>query len=288
MDELQPPHAGTDISAVRHELIAGQPSRKRRIAEKFLMAAIGSIPWVGGFLSAAAAARDAEGDTRRDDLQTRWLDEHQKKIDELGDTLTGIEDRFEKLGPEIEERVQSEEYLSLVRQAFRAWDEADTKEKRRYVANLITNAAGARICSDDVVRLFIDWIELYHEVHFAVIRTIYENPGYTRFEIWTALYGAALPREDSAEADLFKLMIRDLSTGGVVRQERDTDVLGRFVRKQSVRRRGSAPTTLESAFEDTKPYVLTELGRQFVHYTMNEVVTRVSAGDHSDGSRPSA
>jgi hypothetical protein len=35
---------------------------------------------------------------------------------------------------------------------------------------------------------------------------------------------------------------------------------------------------MESAFEDSKPYVLTELGKQFVHYTMNEVVTRIE--DH--------
>ena len=36
-----------------------------------------------------------------------------------------------------------------------------------------------------------------------------------------------------------------------------------------------APTTMESAFEDTKPYVLTDLGKQFVHYTMSEAVTRI-------------
>jgi len=35
---------------------------------------------------------------------------------------------------------------------------------------------------------------------------------------------------------------------------------------------------MESAFEDTKPYVLTELGKQFVHYTMSEVVGRLEAG----------
>ena len=29
--------------------------------------------------------------------------------------------------------------------------------------------------------------------------------------------------------------------------------------------------------EGTKPYVLTDLGRQFVHYTMNEVVKRIAA-----------
>ena len=32
---------------------------------------------------------------------------------------------------------------------------------------------------------------------------------------------------------------------------------------------------MESAFEETKPYVLTGLGEQFVHYTMNEVVKRI-------------
>jgi DNA phosphorothioation-dependent restriction protein DptG len=42
---------------------------------------------------------------------------------------------------------------------------------------------------------------------------------------------------------------------------------------------GHAPTTIESAFEDSKPYVLTELGKQFVHYTMNEVVTRIFGPD---------
>ncbi len=31
-----------------------------------------------------------------------------------------------------------------------------------------------------------------------------------------------------------------------------------------------------SAFDDTKPYVLTALGRQFVHYTMNEIVPKIA------------
>ena len=40
----------------------------------------------------------------------------------------------------------------------------------------------------------------------------------------------------------------------------------------------AASNTMESAFEDSKPYVLTELGSQFVHYTMTELVARLSAG----------
>jgi hypothetical protein len=268
----------TDIAAIRAELTSAPPSGKRRAAEKFLLAAVSSIPWVGGYLSAAASIRDDMKSERRDDLQTKWLNEHQAKINDLGETLNSIEDRFSRLGASIDERIQSEAYLALVRQAFRAWDEADTQEKRTYAANLITNAAGSRICSDDVVRLFIDWLELYHETHFAVIREVFKNPGITRYELWMALYGETFPREDSAEADLFKLLFRDLSTGGVIRQERDTNAMGQFVRRRPQRTGKPAPSTMESAFEDTKPYVLTELGKQFVHYTMNEVVTRVGSG----------
>jgi len=35
---------------------------------------------------------------------------------------------------------------------------------------------------------------------------------------------------------------------------------------------------MESAFEDSKQYVLTELGSQFVHYTMTELVARLEEG----------
>lgn len=263
------------VERLRLELAKSEPSRRRRIIEKFVLAALGSIPWVGGFLSAAASYKAEEETQKQDSLQTQWLEEHQNKISALRDTLQEIQHRFESLGAGIEERIQSEQYLALVRKAFRIWDETDTQEKRRYIANIVTNAVGTRVCSDDVVRLFLDWLDLYHEVHFAVIREIFENPGATRFDIWSDLYGQ-IPREVSAEADLFKLMVRDLSTGGVIRQERDVNELGQFVRKSPQRpRRGSAPTTMESAFEDTKPYVLTELGKQFVHYTMSEVVTRI-------------
>jgi len=268
----------TIVERLREELAKSEPSRKKRIIEKFVLAALGSIPWVGGFLSAAASYKTEDGSIKQNSLQTQWLEEHQEKLNSLRETLEEIQSRFEKLGETIDERIQSDDYLTLVRKAFSIWDEADTAEKQRYAANIVTNSAGTRVCSDDVVRLFLDWLELYHESHFAVIREIFNNPASTRFEIWTEIYGDT-PREDSAEADLYKLLIRDLSTGGVIRQARDVNHIGQFVRKKPLRtRKGAAPTTLESAFEDTKPYVLTELGKQFVHYTMNEVVMRIGQG----------
>jgi hypothetical protein len=264
------------VERISAELAKVEPSTRRRLAEKFLLAALGSIPWIGGFLSAAANFKTEEGTVRQNTLQTEWLKEHEKKLGRLRAALEGVYERFESLGDSIDERIQSEEYLTLVRKAFRVWDEAETADKRRYVANIVTNSAGTRVCTDDVVRLFIDWLALYHESHFMVIREIFKNPGATRFYIWSAIYGDT-PREDSAEADLFKLLIRDLSTGGVIRQDRETNYAGQFMRRSRPRRTGSASSTMESAFEDTKPYVLTELGTQFVHYTMNEVVGRIEA-----------
>jgi hypothetical protein len=211
---------------------------------------------------------------KRDELRTQWLEEHHRKLNQLRNTLDDVSARFEKLGTEIEDRIESDEYLALVRQAFRTWDRAETDLKRRYIANLITNAAGTRLCADDVVRLFIGWLDSYHESHFMVIREIYTHPGTTRYDIWNDIFGE-FPREDSAEADLYRLLIRDQSTGGV---SRATNAAGQFLRKRPGKPAGQAPTTMESAFEDTKPYELTELGRQFVHYTMNEVVTRIAFG----------
>lgn len=264
------------VEILRQEIAKSAPSDRKVIIEKFILAALGSIPWVGGFLSAAASIKTGNPDSKINNLQTQWLEEHSRKIEQLRQALEQITQQFERLGPIVDERIQSDEYLRLVRYSFKTWDKANTDEKRKYIANLIANAAGTRLCSDDVIRLFIDWLDHYHEVYFSVIREIYQNPGSTRYEIWLAIYGEdALPRENSAEADLFKLLIRDLSTGGVIRQERDTNHLGQFVKRRPRPKQRKGSSTLESAFEDTKPYVLTEIGKQFVHYTMNEVVQRI-------------
>ena len=263
------------VETMRAEIEKSESSGPRRAMEKFVVAALSSIPWVGILMSAAANLKSEAESNYQNYLLKIWVEQHQRKLIELGQTLQEIQSRFQNFGDEISQRIESEAYLALVRKTFRAWDQSDTEEKRRMLGNVVINAGSTRACPDDVIRLFVDWTELYNEVHFAVIREIFHNPGSTRFEIWSAIYGE-LPREDSEKADLFKFLIRDLSTGGVIRQERDVNSLGQFVRKRPMKRRGM-PTTLESAFEDTKPYVLTQLGRRFVHYTMNETVTQLSA-----------
>jgi len=50
------------------------------------------------------------------------------------------------------------------------------------------------------------------------------------------------------------------------------------VKQRRAPRRGAAGIPMESAFEDSKTYGLTELGSQFVHYTMTELVKQIGAG----------
>lgn len=109
-----------------------------------------------------------------------------------------------------------------------------------------------------------------------MIRSIYNDPGVTRARIWEKI-GKEEVREDSAEADLFKFLIRDLSTGGIIRQHREKDYAGNFIKVQAKRNSKGKPVSnvMESAFEDTKGYELTELGRQFVHYAMTDLPVRI-------------
>lgn len=271
------------IESIRAELASSEPSRRKRILEAIALAILGSIPWVGGVLAAAATFKFGEAGAKQDTLRNQWLEGHYRKLSSLRETLSEVFGRIESLGEEINDRLESEEYLGLIRKAFREWDQADTDEKRKLIIQLITNAAGTRVCSDDILRLFLDWIEAYHEAHFAVVREVHKNEGPTRYDIWAAVYGKEVPRDDSAEADLYKMLIRDLSTGGVIRQARETDAFGRF-RKRAAPRRTAQSGVMESAFEDTKPYVLTELGKQFVHYTMNELVRRIEGGAQGPAS----
>lgn len=257
---------------IKQQLSVLNEATHRRYA-RFILAALSSVPWVGGLLGATASMHAEVDQGRTNNLHQQWLEEHQRRLVDLGKALAEIAARLEQLGETVTSRVESDEYLALVRKGFRAWDNADTEAKRRLVQRLLANAGAVNITTDDVVRLFIDWIERYHEIHFAVIREVHRNPGATRRSIWAAIRGTQ-PRDDSADADLFRLLIHDLNVGRVIRQHRETNYHGQFVRKAPVKR-GTSSGTMKSAFDDEDEYELTELGAQFVHYAMSEVVPRV-------------
>jgi hypothetical protein len=187
--------------------------------------------------------------------------------------MLGIDQTDEK----VRERIESPEYLSLIKKCFRDWSAAESEEKRALLRNLLCNAAaGVKLCGDDVIRLFIEWIDRFTEGHFAIIRLVHKQRGITRHEMWQTLYGTTV-REDSPQADLFKLLVQDLSIGHIIRQHRETDYSGRFLKNRPQKGSGSS-AYMKSAFDDDKEYELTELGRWFVHYTMNEIVPKLTDG----------
>lgn len=246
-----------------------------RIARFALAALGGAIPMGGGVIAGVAGAWSESEQDHFNKVMASWVQLQKDEIKEIGITIAEILTRLDLNDEEIRKRIESPEYLSLLKKCFRDWSAAESEAKRILVRNLLTNAAVNKICTDDVVRMFIQWIADYSEMHFKVIRWIYKNPGCTRLTIWRGVHGAMV-REDSAEADMFKLLIRDLSTGSVIRQHRQKDYYGNFIKKTPVRS-GQSSQTMKSAFDNEDTYELTELGKQFVRYTMDEVMPRIAA-----------
>ncbi|MAM71830.1 MAG: hypothetical protein CMP91_11890 [Gammaproteobacteria bacterium] len=254
------------------ELVKNQAKWKKYT--KVIANAMSSISWIGMFLNAKDAFQGDKKQGDVNDLYEQWFKVHKIKIQHLLGSLDEMAGRLESIPDAFDSRIESDEYLTLVRRAFKSWDDAETIEKRQYVVNLISNAAATNICPDDLIRLYNDWLDQYHEIHFKIIRAIYQNPGITRLGIWQS-FSDEIPRDDSAEADLFRKLISDLQLGRVIRNHRPTNYQGQFIKQSTRGKSRNSSGTIESAFENTKQIELTELGSQFVHYTMNEVVKRI-------------
>ena len=250
--------------------------RGARAIRAILNAMGGAVPFVGGVLSAGSAAWSEREQETINSFFEHSLKMLEAELAEKAQTILEIMARLDMNDKKTAERVASPEYQSLVCKALRDWAGTESKKKREYIRNVLANAAVTQITSDDVVRLFLQWLSMYSELHFTVIAAIYNDKGVTRARIWEKIEKEEV-REDSAEADLFKLLIRDLSTGSIIRQHREKDYAGNFLRVAAQRRRKRpiASSTVESAFEDTKGYELTELGQQFVHYAMTDLPSRI-------------
>lgn len=264
---------------VRKELEAALAGGKGPKLARFALAVLsGAVPYVGGVFAGAGGAWSESENERFQHVLKTWLKLQEDEIKEVGQTLIEVMSRLDQQDETVQQRIESPEYLKILKKCFRDWSAAESEEKRVLIRNLLVNAASPGITSDDVVRLFIEWIDRYSELHFKVVRTIYNHDGITRAEIWDQIHGKDVA-ENSAEADLFKIMIHDLSVGHLIRQHREVDFQGNFVPQQRRRTpKGAGPKAFTSAFDGEKQYELTELGRQFVHYTMEEAVIKINGG----------
>ena len=264
------------------EMKLPEGGKAAKISRGALQAIGGAVPIAGGVLSAIAGAWSEGEQGKVNRFFEHWLRMLQDELKEKADTIIEIMARLDLQDEAIAQRIESAEYQSLVKKTFREWSGAESEEKRVYIRNILSNAAASSISSDDVVRMYIDWINQYSEMHFQVIGAIYNSDGITRGTIWRKIRQDPV-RENSADADLYKLLFRDLSTGGIIRQHREVDHYGNFIPKTPERRpKGSGPKPPVSAFDEEEGYELTELGKQFVHYAMSDLPLRIEFTDDTE------
>lgn len=249
--------------------------KKSKFTRTALNAASGLVPFAGGVLSAISGAWSEQEQDQVNKFFKYWIQGIEDELKEKEKTLLEIMSRLNLHDEKISERVKSKEYQSLVRKTFRDWAATESEKKREFVRNILSNAASSSLASDDVIRLFMEWIDTYSEMHFQVISAIYNANGISRGEIWRRI-GRETVREDSADADVYKLLIRDLSTGGIIRQHREVDYHGNFVAKPSAKKsKTDSSRTMKSSFDEEELYVLTDLGQQFIHYAMTDLPIRI-------------
>lgn len=242
-----------------------------QIARASMQAMGGAIPFVGGILSAVAGCWSEAEQDKINLMLLNWVKMIEEEMVEKTKTIEEVIERIDMHSQEETERMASPEYQSILKKTFRNWSTVDSEEKRILIRNILANSVCSHVASDDVVKMFIDWIDNFSELHIKVISAIYNSNGITRAQIWQKL-GKAAVREDSADADLFKLIIRELSTGGIIRQHRDVTYDGQFINKpKRTYRPVVGVATSASAFDNSDSYELTDLGNQFVHYTMTDV-----------------
>jgi hypothetical protein len=248
-----------------------------------LLQVASSVPFVGGLLSAVASAWSERNQEKFNEILKEYLMRIKDEIEEQKKTLAEIFMRLDAQDTTVRERFESPKYQDLVKKAFRNWSEIDSEDKRILIRNLLINAAALDVTSDDVIKMFIEWIHKYSTLHFSVIGAIYNNKGITRGGVWDKI-GKAKVREDSAEADLYKLLYRDLSTGSIIRQQKEKDGYGNFLNPSQVARtaKGSGPKPMVSAFDREDPYELTSLGEQFVHYAMTDLPPKLDFGSSNE------
>ena len=259
----------------KDEMKLPESGKIARISRGALQVVGGAIPFAGGCFSAIAGAWSEGEQEKVNRFLEHWVRMLHDELKEKQETIIEIMARLDLQDEAIAQRVESREYQSLVKKTFREWSGAESDQKRIYIRNILANAAASTVSSDDVVRMYIDWINQYSELHFQVIGAIYNSGGITRGGIWRKI-GKGPVREDSADADLYKLLIRDLSTGSIIRQHREVDYHGNFIAKTPQRSpKGSGPKPSVSAFDENEGYELTGLGQQFVHYAMSDLPLRI-------------
>lgn len=130
---------------------------------RFALACLGGVPVVGGVFGGVAGGWSEKEQNHYNRVFASWLRLQEDELKEIAQTIAEILSRLNLNNENIQKRIESPEYLSLLKKCFRDWSAAESEQKRVFIRNLLINAAAHKLCSDDVVRMFIKWIDIYSD-----------------------------------------------------------------------------------------------------------------------------
>jgi hypothetical protein len=119
-----------------------------KISRAALQIAGGAVPLAGGLLSAIAGAWSEGEQDRFNRFFEQWLEMVKDELKEKEQTVFEIMARLDLQDEKIAKRVETKEFQSLLKKAFREWAGTESEIKREYVRNILANAAASQISSD--------------------------------------------------------------------------------------------------------------------------------------------
>jgi len=151
-------------------ILEGDPSdTAKKVLRAGMDVAGGAVPIIGGIFSAAASAWEGRNQDRANAFFKHWLQMLFEEMREKERTIVEIMARLDMQDKKVTDRMESPEYQSILKKAFREWSGVESEDKRTFVRNILANAAASQIVSDDVVKLFLEWLGKFSELHFKVI-----------------------------------------------------------------------------------------------------------------------
>lgn len=170
------------------------PKSKRGKTRRAVLNTLGAVPFAGGLFSAMAGYWGEQEEAKANEFLRNWISMIQDEIKEKEKTIIKIMSRVDMHDKAIQERITSDGFQSLLKKSFRELPAAESEEKRVLLRNLLSNAAASQVSSDDVVRLFLDWLNTYSPFHFEVMAAVYNSQGISRGQIWEKVGRERVPK----------------------------------------------------------------------------------------------
>lgn len=141
---------------------------------KFIADVATTAPYVGGLIAAVKGAYQDHQQEKANNFIHNWISMIQDEMKEKQQTIIEIMARIDLQDEQIGQKVSSSEFQSLSKKAFRDWGAAESEDKRVYIRNILSNTAAdkSNAYSYDVIRMFLDWIKTYSDLHFNVVKII--------------------------------------------------------------------------------------------------------------------